>query len=183
MNKQALREKILEMRRGLTSKYIEDASDKIYEIVIGLSEVQQAKTVMIYSNFDNEVKTAKLTGWLLFHGKSVLLPTIHEGKIVATNIKSTPLEMNGFGVTQPVYNKDAVVCAEDIDLIVMPGIVFDGEKNRLGFGKGFYDTYLKEARAAKKIALAYDFQIVDMVPSDEHDVPVDLIITPDGIIK
>ena len=72
---------------------------------------------------------------------------------------------------------------EKIDVVIVPGIAFDRNGHRIGFGCGYYDDFLKRARQAKKIALAYDFQIVDFIPAETHDVRVDVIVTPDGIIR
>ncbi|MGI6152767.1 MAG: 5-formyltetrahydrofolate cyclo-ligase [Christensenellaceae bacterium] len=183
MEKEKLRELLLVKRRELTSKYIDDASGRIYERTIALKEVIDAKNVLIYSNFDNEVKTGNLTGWLLFKGKTVALPVVQENDMLAVNIKSAPLEMSGFGVAQPKLDAAEIVAPDTLDIIIVPGIGFDRNKNRLGFGRGYYDIFLKRAPKAKKIALAYDFQIADEIEAASHDVKMDMIITPDEIIK
>lgn len=183
MTKQQIREKILNMRRSLTSKYIEDESAKIYEYLTESGMLKDAKSVLCYSDFDGEVKTAMLTGWMMFQGIKVSLPCMHEKTLHAADIKSAGLELSNFGIAQPKFADAAMIGPAELDVIIVPGIAFDRAKNRIGFGRGYYDEFLKHATNAKKIAVAYDFQIVDSIPAEAHDVRMDMIVTPDGIIK
>ncbi len=183
MTKQEIREKVLDMRRSLTSKYIEDESAKIYEHLMDSGLFDGAKQVLSYSDFDNEVKTAMLTGWLMFHGIRLCLPCVYQKEMFAADIKSAVLELSRFGIAQPKYEEASFVLPEELDVVIVPGIAFDRGGRRIGFGCGYYDRFLKRATKAKKIALAYDFQIVDFIPEETHDIPVDIIITPDGRIR
>jgi 5-formyltetrahydrofolate cyclo-ligase len=178
MQKEVIRQKILERRRDLTSEYMEDAAENLFEQIIGIEQVRLARNVLIYSNFDNEVKTAKLAGWLLYKGKEVFLPTVKEKAMYAMNIRSSPLEPNKFGVIQPRFTKEHFIVPSALDLVIVPGIAFDREKNRIGYGAGYYDDYLKQAKNAYRLALAYDFQIVKKIPAAENDVMMDLVLTP-----
>lgn len=183
MTKQEIREKILSMRRGLTSKYIDDESAKIYELLTESGIFEGAGTVLSYSDFDNEVRTAMLTGWLMFRGMRLYLPCVRKKEMFAADIKSAGLELSKFGIAQPKFGEASFLEPEKIDVVIVPGIAFDRNGHRIGFGCGYYDDFLKRARQAKKIALAYDFQIVDFIPAETHDVRVDVIVTPDGIIR
>ena len=182
MTKQEIREKILDMRRGLTSKYIDDESAKVYERLTEGGIFKGVKTVLSYSDFDNEVKTAMLTGWLMFHGMSLYLPCVRKNEMFAADIKSAALELSRFGIAQPKFSEASFLEPGKIDAVIVPGIAFERNGHRIGFGCGYYDEFLKRAGNAKKIALAYDFQIVDFIPAEAHDVQMDMIITPDGII-
>lgn len=183
MTKQQIREKVLAMRRGLTSKYIEEESGKVYEHLTESGIFQNVKTVLSYSDFDNEIKTATLTGWMMFHGIKVYLPCVCDKTLYAADIKSTGLELSNFGIAQPKFEEASFIEPEQLDLVIVPGIAFDRMKNRIGFGCGYYDSFLKRTEKAKKVALAYDFQIVDSIPKEVHDVRMDMIITSDGIIE
>lgn len=183
MTKEQMREKLLEMRRSLTSKYIEDESAKIYERLTEGGILKDAKNVLSYSDFDGEVKTAMLTGWMMFHGMKVSLPCMREKVMYAADIKSAGLELSSFGIAQPKFGEAEMLDPTALDVVIVPGIAFDKAGNRIGFGCGYYDTFLKNAKNAKKIALAYDFQIVDHIPAQPHDVRMDMIITPDGILE
>lgn len=183
MTKQEIRSKIHDMRRQLTSKSIEDASVRVYEQLVGLNVLKDAKCVMTYSNFDNEIKTGTITGWLLFHGKEVCLPVIHNREMYAADIKSAPLELSVFGTAQPNFSSAKIIAPSEIDAVLVPGIAFDKDMERIGFGKGYYDEFLKKANNAVKIALAYDFQIIDSIEPKPYDLKMDMIVTPDGILS
>ncbi|MEG2881538.1 MAG: 5-formyltetrahydrofolate cyclo-ligase [Christensenella sp.] len=183
MTKQQIREKILDMRRGLTSKYIEDESGKIYERLTEGGILNNVKKVLVYSDFDNEVKTAALTGWMIFHGIQVYLPCIYKKEMFAADIKSARLEMSKYGIAQPKFCDASLAEPEEIDVVIVPGVAFDKNKNRIGFGCGYYDSFLKKAKNVKKIAIAYDFQLVDFIPIEAHDVCMDMIVLPDGVVK
>ena len=182
MTKQEIREKMLDMRRSLTSKYIEDESAKVIERLLALPALKKAGNVLVYSDFDSEVKTAALTGWLLYQGSQVFLPVVYQKEMHAANIKSAALELSCFGVAQPKYEEAEIIDPEKLDIVIVPGVAFDREKNRIGFGGGYYDSFLKHAPQAKKIGLAYDFQVLDQVMPETHDVKMDMIITPDETI-
>lgn len=182
MTKQEIREKMLDMRRSLTSKYIEDESAKVMERLLALPALKKAKNVLVYSDFDGEVKTAHLTGWLLYQGAQVFLPVVYQKEMYAANIKSAVLELSCFGVAQPKYEQAEMIEPDQLDIIIVPGVAFDRAKNRIGFGGGYYDAFLKRAIHAQKIALAYDFQLLDQVMQEAHDVKMDMIVTPDETI-
>ena len=85
------------------------------------------------------------------------------------------------GILEPI--DDSIVIKKDIDLIIVPGAVFDKDFNRIGYGGGYYDRYLEDiAYKNNKVVLAYDFQIVDKIEKEEHDVKVDIIITDKQIL-
>lgn len=87
------------------------------------------------------------------------------------------------GILEPI-DDSIVVKKEDIDLIIVPGTVFDREFNRIGYGGGYYDRYLEDiAYKNNKVVLAYDFQIIDKIESEEHDIKMDLIITDKEVIS
>ncbi len=183
MDKQTVRERMREKRQNLTSKDIEEASAAVYETALGLPAVKKAGKLLLYSHFDNEIKTAALTGWLLYQGKEVYLPAIARKNMYAINIKNGRLEMSKFGMAQPRPDSGKAQDPAGLDVVIVPGIAFDREMNRLGFGFGYYDSFLAKAKKAVKIALAYDFQVVESIPAEAHDIKMDMIITPDGVIK
>lgn len=183
MEKAEIRKYILAQRGALTSKYVSGNSDRIFALLVNLTQVKQAKNVMIYSHFANEVRTGKLAGWLLFHGKRVFLPVVNDDSLLAADIGSTCFEMNCYGISQP---EKETACFEDpskIDLFIVPGLAFDRKGNRIGFGKGYYDDLLSKAPDAQKIALAYEFQILDEISAEPHDIKMDILITPKEVIR
>ena len=105
----------------------------------------------------------------------------------AVNIISfDKLIRNAYGILEP-SNEELSIDPNELDLIVVPGVAFDNNKGRMGYGAGYYDRYFSKIREKyykriNKVALAYDFQIIDHVPMDKNDVPVDSIITTSKII-
>lgn len=181
MDKAEIRKTMLARRWALTSKYVSDHSDRVFERLAGLPEIKDAKNVMIYSHFANEVKTGKLAGWLLFHEKRVFLPVMDGEKLLVADMSSTCFEMNSFGIAQPEKETACFAQPDEIDVFIVPGLAFDAEGNRIGFGKGYYDDLLALAPETLKIALAYDFQMMDTITPEPHDIKMDLVVTPKKI--
>lgn len=181
MDKSKTRERMKEMRASLTSKYVNDNSERIFERLTGLQEIKSAKNVLIYSHYVNEVKTGGLAGWLLYYGKQVYLPVVDGDRLLIANMKSAVFEMNRYGISQPRKDSAKFAEAHEIDLIICPGLAFDKECNRIGFGKGYYDGLLKDTDAFK-IGLAYDFQVVGKIDTEPQDVPMDMVVTPRELI-
>ena len=183
MNKAQIRRNMILMRGDLTSRYVSDQSDMVFEKLIELDEVKNAQNIMIYSNFSNEVKTGKLAGWLLFHQKQLYLPVLDGSKLLIANMKSTCLELNCYGIAQPEKATACFAEPEEIDLFIVPGLAFDRHCNRIGFGKGYYDNLLCCVPDTVKIALAYDFQIVDKIEAEQQDIKMDIIVTPQTVLR
>ena len=104
--------------------------------------------------------------------------------MIAVKINSfAELNVDNYGILEPI-SVDKEKIASDFDIIVMPGVAFDKEGNRIGYGGGYYDKYLeKNIFKAKKIALAYEEQILEKIETDYHDIKVDFIINTEKIIK
>ena len=171
MDKTELRKKMRQQRNDLgwdeISHYSKIISDKVKE----LAEFQQAERIMIYLPFRNEVDTA----YLLTADKKYALPVIDENKLLICEY-SQDFVKNRYGIFEPRDRKEVAV-----DLIIVPGLAFDRERNRLGYGKGHYDKLLPELNIPA-IALAYDFQIVEKLPAEEHDIKMTKIVTEKRII-
>ena len=90
---------------------------------------------------------------------------------------------NKYGILEPVFNEEDIVNSDESTFIIVPALVLDNNKNRMGYGGGFYDKYLSENRYLCSVGIAYDFQIVENVPTEENDVPLDIIVTNRGIVK
>lgn len=179
--KSSLRDKHRRSRLALTKEYISSKSRTIKEKLFSLDEFRQAKTVMFYHSFDNEVSTADMIKEAL-NNKVVALPYLVENQISVSIIHNADdLERSSLGIKEPKEKRD--LNADDIDIIIVPGIAFDRRGNRLGYGRGCYDKFLKKAGKAIKIALAYGPQVIEEVPAGIHDVRMDIIITDKEIIR
>jgi 5-formyltetrahydrofolate cyclo-ligase len=172
---------MIKKRRSMTSYEVSVKSKEIYKKTIGMGKDLFTGPVFIYLSFDNEVETHGLISYFLEKGIDVNVPVIAEdGTIKAVCLDSMDdLEINRFGIAEP--KRGSVTGPENISFVIVPGIVFDRDLNRIGYGKGCYDRYLK-GMTAKKIALAYDFQIVPHIKADANDIRMDMIITETEII-
>ena len=180
--KKRIREGISIIRKNLSREIIAEKSKKIIETLINLEEYRKAITIMSYVSLDIEVDTKELIkSELSNQNKKVIVPYIREGYIKASMLRNyNDLSIGEHGVLEPT-NKEEYKAG--IDLIIIPGVAFDKTGSRIGFGKGYYDKFLKDYDNTHKVALAFEEQIVDNVPSEEHDQKVDIIITEKRIIR
>jgi 5-formyltetrahydrofolate cyclo-ligase len=93
------------------------------------------------------------------------------------------LEVGAYNILEPRQDTIKEIPIESIDLILVPGVVFDIHGNRIGHGKGYYDRLLNDTQNIPHVGLAFGFQIVDAVPVEGHDLPVDIIVTEERIIE
>ncbi len=145
-------------------------------------EFEKSKVVMFYVSLKDEVNTLTMVDEALKMGKRVCVPVVlmEEKRLIAGEIKDRKedLEKQHFGIYQPKKGRVRELPLEDIDLVVVPGIAFDKTNVRLGRGHGYYDRFLSGLpKSAKTIGLAFDFQVLDDLPKDPHDVPVWKTIT------
>jgi len=145
-------------------------------------DFKKAKVVMFYVSLKDEVDTLIMIDEALKAGKRVCVPVIlkEEKKLIAGEIHNRlkDLESQHFGVYQPMHDRVKEVPLDDIDLVVVPGVAFDKRNIRLGRGHGYYDRFLSGLpKTAKAIGLAFDFQVVENLPNDPHDIPVSKTIT------
>ncbi|HEY8891557.1 MAG TPA: 5-formyltetrahydrofolate cyclo-ligase [Clostridium sp.] len=177
-----LRKDILSQRKNMKIQNVSVFSEKIISKIIGLPEFINCKNIMLYISFNKEVDTYPLAKWCLVNGKVVVAPyCIHSDKKIIPfeiNNLTNDLTKSTFGIMEPKHDLLKMVNIKDIDLIIVPGVVFDNHCNRIGFGVGYYDRFLsKKSKDTLTIGIAYDYQIVDKIPINEYDVPLDLIIT------
>ncbi|HHZ01276.1 MAG TPA: 5-formyltetrahydrofolate cyclo-ligase [Tissierellia bacterium] len=178
-SKKELRKKILGIRNKMPKEDVENNSRIIMNKIIGLKTYKQSKVIFVYMDFKNEVMTSDLIKHMLAEKKRVVIPytdVINTLVIPSEITEEADLKLSPFGYYEP--KKIMPVDVEEIDLVLVPGVVFDKNLNRIGFGKGYYDRILKNLKpGAKKIGLAHDFQVLDEIPAEDHDIKMDMIIT------
>lgn len=203
--KQELRCKMLKKRSALLPEYIKNTETKAVPEIIEFLQMNAAAegapgarkfTVMSYMSYRNEFPTHELNKKIIDAGYRLVLPyTDSNFNIIPCIIDSLDdLTPSKLGIPEPVTSRCAIAELHDIDIILMPGVAFDKAGNRIGFGKGCYDRFIasgsvqctdKSGNSDTQIplltALAYDFQIVDNIPSEPTDIPCDAIITENGI--
>ena len=182
-----LRKEMLQLRKNMETRDVSSFSNKIISAIMELPEFINSKNIMLYLSFNKEVNTYPLARWCLDNGKTVIAPYCIQSKreivpYIITNLIGD-LTKSTFGVMEPKQDILEKVNIEDIDLIIVPGVVFDENCNRIGFGAGYYDRFLpKKLKNTPAIGIAYDYQIIDKVPTNEYDVPLDYIITQERTI-
>ena len=145
-------------------------------------EYKKARVVMFYVSLQDEVDTLSMIDEALKAGKRIAVPVIlkEEKRLIAGEIHNRleDLESQHFGIYQPRQDRVKEVPLDDIDLIVVPGVAFDRKNIRLGRGHGYYDRFLSGLpKRTKTIGLAFDFQVLEDLPQDPHDVPVSKIVS------
>lgn len=183
MMKDELRLKMREKRRNMTTDEVKEKSAVIQDALFSLDCFKNADTACTFISAFKEPDTAAIIKRLLFDGKKVVVPvtdTDNTTLILSYIEDMSDLEKGAFGILEPTAIKPA--SESDIDAVLVPGLAFDIRGGRMGFGKGYYDRFLEKTDAVK-IALCYDFQLFDKIPTEPHDVPMDIIITENGITE
>lgn len=185
-SKKLIRERMHKQRNSLSFEEVREKSKKIKDTLFSLSYIKESNKIMTYVSFKNEVSTIDIINELLKMGKEIIVPICDtkDYTLIPSRILSMDeLSVSYFGIMEPKEPFIRPVDPKDIDVILVPGLAFDRNRNRLGHGKGFYDRFLRGVKDdAIKIALAYDFQILDSIPVEDWDIPMDLIITNKGIV-
>ncbi|CBH22209.1 putative 5-formyltetrahydrofolate cyclo-ligase [Acetoanaerobium sticklandii] len=186
-DKKAFRKMALDKRNTLRTEEIQEKSALIKAHLENLDSYQKSNTVMVYLNFRSEVLTDELIENLFKKGKKVVVPISIKGTrtLLLSEIKSLSddLELDFYNIRVPKKESIKEVSPADIDFVITPGVAFSKDKYRMGYGGGYYDTFIEKLREdAFTCALAFDVQIFDKIPKEEHDKQMDYVITENGCI-
>ena len=186
---QSLRKSVLSLRDTLSTEQRTLKSDAIVKKLFEQEALQNGDHIFTYVNFRSEVVTKTLITRLLTLGKTVSVPITRVKQKRLDIVKITDPEgelVPGYcGIPEP---RESIIEAQKveagtIDLIVLPGSVFDKRCGRFGYGGGYYDRLLAQVPSATRIALAFDLQIVDKLPLQDHDEVLDTVITETLILQ
>ncbi len=177
MQTDILRQKIKNLRNAMDIESVKTYSKVITEKLLNLDAIKDLKTFMVYNSFKNEVSTDKIISGLVSLGKIVCYPVTLDNVMVAGLPLSSEFTLSKFGVPEPKEYK----VLDTVDAVIVPLIACDKNKNRIGFGKGYYDKFLSK-RNTLKIGVCYDFQVIENIMPNEWDIPLDVIITENQII-
>lgn len=186
-HKQSLRRKTRQSRVDLTNR--EERSTQIQQSALSLPELHNAQHVLVYVGYRSEVSTRFLIQELLHVGKSIYVPWCENDELRLFRMESLEeLQPGAFNIPEPPVDlrtrKDRQGKATSLDAIFLPGLAFDFNGNRLGQGKGYYDRLLAEvSENCTLIGLAFAVQVVEEVPTEPHDVPLDVIVTDEKVIR
>ena len=175
MDKKTLRKKIREQKRAMTPEMIESASEKLVQMFLETELYRQAKTVYGYLPYNQEVRTVPILEQALADGKKVAVPKVYGDEMKFIYLTDLTQVAQGYaGIPEPIA--DGPVGDDPTALVLMPGMAFDKEGHRIGYGGGFYDKFLAEEPEHPTVALCYDFQMVRQLPTEEFDIPVDCVL-------
>lgn len=173
MDKREIRKKINTMRRMLSEAEKISAAADVFERLEQTAAFIMADKVLMYHSLPDELSTHHfLRKW--GSRKHFYLPRVNGVNLEILPYDESRLELGSFHIEEPTG--DDPVDPSEIELMIIPAVAYDRRGNRLGRGKGFYDRLLGEAKATK-IGVGYQFQLIDEIPVEPHDVPVDMVIT------
>jgi len=180
-HKAKLRAGLKQIRGSIPAEIRDAAARKITENLLGLVEVATAWSVFIYISQGNEVDTHVLLRHFLGRGMIVSVPKILPTKtmIAVRFSRWEDLAPGELGILTPPGNQP---CPEPFDIVITPGLGFTIQGHRIGYGRGYYDRWFAAHRAVKKIALAFEAQIIDEIPHDATDIPIDILVSEKRII-
>lgn len=186
--KKEIRKEVLKRRRECPIQTRHTFSEIIAEKIVCHPWFKEAESIYCYVDFDGEVETRNMIETAFKTGKQVYVPKVHGSWMQFYPVMSlNDLKPGSFGILEPVIsekyqNHTKQVSSENDSalgkaLMIMPGIAFDADRNRIGYGRGYYDKYLKEHPGFRTIALAFECQIVERIPAETLDIRPQQIIT------
>lgn len=181
--KEKVRNEFISIRKNMDKIEVERKSRIIIQKLQESKEYINAQEVFTYVSNFNEVDTIELIEYSLKCNKKVAVPKSYkEGIMIFYYISSLDdLEKGYFDILEPKTSDKAIPLEHT--LLVIPGVSFDISKNRIGFGGGYYDKFLANHDSVNKVAVCYDYQIIDHIITDNYDVPMDKIISEKRIIN
>ena len=175
MDKKALRAEIRAKKRAMTAQEIEEKSAALAKAFYETAEYKNAKTIYGYLPYNQEVRTTQMLAHALADGKQVAVPKVYGDEMKFILLSDLSQVAKGYaGIPEPIA--DGPVAADPTALVLMPGLAFDPEGHRLGYGGGFYDKFLAAEPDHPTLALCYDFQMLSHLDTESYDIPVDRVL-------
>lgn len=184
MNKKNVRNEMKQLLKRISKEEYEMLSCQIREKLFDLPSIQEGKTIALTISKFPEVDTYSIIEELWAKGKKIVAPVCNHatrGMIFYELTSFNHLRKAGLGLLEPDPNESRQVLVNDIDCCIVPGIVFDKKGYRIGYGGGYYDRFLTEYKGIT-ISLLFEHQLIDKVPAESHDLPVDILVTNNHII-
>jgi len=182
--KQALREKTLRRLRRQPESSRNKKSQAIGRRLFRTRQYRRARRLLCYAAIGGEVQTRGILERALSDGKKVFVPVVTDKSrrhMVVAQVKDLEKDLahqGHYGIAHPLKLSSREISPGTLDLVILPGVAFDGQGNRLGRGGGYFDRFLERVPARiPRVGLAFRFQVVAKLPSEAHDQPVDRVIT------
>ena len=175
MDKKELRRTIRERKRAMTEEEIVSRSKKLGELFAQSEAYKAAKTIYGYLPYNQEVRTVPMLEQALKDGKRVAVPKVYGDEMRFLYLDDLTKVSKGYaGIPEPIA--DGPVADDETALVLMPGLAFDPQGHRIGYGGGFYDKFLAAEPNHPTLALCYEFQMLPELHTEEHDIPVDTVL-------
>ena len=175
MDKKELRRTIRERKRAMTEEEIVSRSEKLGHLFAQSEAYKAAKTIYGYLPYNQEVRTVPMLEQALKDGKRVAVPKVYGEEMKFLYLDDlTKVEKGYAGIPEPIA--DGPVADDETALVLMPGLAFDPQGHRIGYGGGFYDKFLAAEPNHPTLALCYEFQMLPELHTEEHDIPVDTVL-------
>jgi len=186
MSKSEFRQIAAEKVCALSADEKREKSRAVMESIFGLQEFKEANNILFYYSLNNEVETADAIKKAAAQGKNVYLPRVPaesaELEFCKVGDCSSELQCGCFGIMEPKPKLQKETDKGIVDVVIVPGVVFDSDCGRIGRGKGYYDRFLADVPAIK-IGAAFDVQLTEKIPAREHDVLMDYVVTESRVLK
>ena len=175
MNKQELRKAIRTQKRAMTEEQIVEKSTRLGELFLASDAYKNAKTIYGYLPYNQEVRTVAMLEQALRDGKRVAVPKCYGDEMRFIFMDDLSKVEKGYAnIPEPI--SDEPIADDETALVLMPGLAFDPQGHRIGYGGGFYDKFLAKEPNHPTLALCYDFQMVEHLETEEFDIPVDTVL-------
>ncbi len=183
MPKKSIRDRMLAQRKHLAAETCFALSLHIQQNLLAAPEFEAARSVALYSPVYNEVFTEEVFRAARLAGKRVAYPRVQGASLEFVEVSDLgELEPGAFGVLEPAGG--ATVGVNELDLLVVPGVAFDADGFRLGYGKGFYDRVLHGCpERGILVGLCFQFQLTPSLPAESHDIGMDMLITEEHVFR
>lgn len=178
--KAAVRQKMRLLRENLTREDVERKSLLVQQLVVQCEEFLHAKSVGAYYPLNGETQTLKVIEQALRNDKAVFLPRVIDDRLQFFEVSDLGgLELGKFNIPEPPKTANA---AHNLDILLVPGLGFDLRGHRLGYGKGFYDRFLKKFRGFS-VGLGYEFQLVERLPTEAFDIRLSALVAGQTLLR
>lgn len=175
VDKKALRSQIRAQKRAMSEEEIVRASERLGELFLASEAYQQARTIYGYLPYNQEVRTVPMLERALKDGKRVAVPKVYGDEMRFIYMDDLSAVEKGYaGIPEPIA--DGPVADDTTALVLMPGLAFDPQGHRIGYGGGFYDKFLEKEPGHPTLALCYGFQMLDHLETEAHDKMVDWVL-------
>ena len=175
MDKKSLRREIREKKRAMTEEEIVTRSERLGELFVSTEAYQNAKSIYGYLPYNQEVRTVPMLQKAIADGKRVAVPKVYGDRMEFLWLDDlAKVEKSEMGIPEPIA--DDPIADDPTALVLMPGVAFTQQGDRMGYGGGYYDRFLAAEPNHPTVALCYAFQMVESLPTEEFDIPVDVVL-------